>query len=99
MGTTILKGYSLEKAQLPPRLPDAVVSLKGSFGGRKAEFSLNNDTLSKHMMLVGGTGCGKSNLFYTIVNQLQKQMTTNDVMIIFDSKGDFASKFYSAGDL
>ena len=59
---------------------------------------MGEDVISKHMMLVGGTGCGKSTLFYHIIEQLKKKMTADDVMIIFDSKGDFYSKFYSTKD-
>ena len=47
---------------------------------------------------VGGTGCGKSTLFYHIIEQLKDKMTDDDVMIIFDSKGDFYSKFFASGD-
>jgi type IV secretory pathway TraG/TraD family ATPase VirD4 len=58
------------------------------------------DILSKHTMLIGGTGCGKTTLFYHFVSQIKKSMTNDDVMIIFDSKGDFHSKFYNkASDL
>lgn len=70
------------------------VILKGTHQGKTAAFGVDESILSKHMLFVGGTGCGKTNLFYHFVNQLQKNMTSNDVMIIFDSKGDFYSKFY-----
>jgi ABC-type lipoprotein export system ATPase subunit len=44
-------------------------------------------------MLIGGTGCGKTTLFYHFVSQIKRNMTKDDIMIIFDSKGDFYSKF------
>ena len=50
--------------------------------------------LSKHILLVGGTGCGKTNLFYHIVQQIKAKLTHNDVVLVFDSKGDFYSKFF-----
>lgn len=95
---TLLYGTSVSNNSLPEPLPDAKVILKGEFKGKPASFGLNMDIMSKHMMLVGGTGCGKSTLFYHIVSQLRNQMTNDDVMIIFDSKGDFFSKFYRQGD-
>lgn len=98
VGKTILYGNSVSKTPLPPVMRDAQVVLKGEFNGATASFGLNADIMSKHMMLVGGTGCGKSTLFYHIIHQLRKQMTADDVMIIFDSKGDFYSKFYQQGD-
>ena len=50
-------------------------------------------------MLIGGTGCGKTTLFYHFISQIKKKMTQDDVMIVFDSKGDFYSKFGKPGDL
>jgi len=94
----LLYGNNVNNNPLPSAIPNPVVKLVGEHKGKRAEFSLNHDILSKHMMLVGGTGCGKTTLFYHIVSQIKKQMTNDDVMIIFDSKGDFVSKFYSPQD-
>ncbi len=49
--------------------------------------------LSKHLLAVGGIGCGKTNVIYHIVNDIKKTMTDNDIMFVFDSKGDFYNKF------
>lgn len=99
VGKTILHGNALSKNPLPPIPKDASVILKGKFNGNDAAFGLNPGILEKHMMLVGGTGCGKSTLFYHLIHQLKSQMTADDVMIIFDTKGDFHRKFYRQGDL
>jgi type IV secretory pathway TraG/TraD family ATPase VirD4 len=95
---TILYGNSVSKNLPPSEIDNTKVNLKGTFNGQKASFGINEDILSKHMLLVGGTGCGKTTLFYHFVNQIKKSMTSEDVMIIFDSKGDFYSKFYAKGD-
>ena len=71
-----------------------LITINGLCNGVKASFSLNEEILSKHLLLIGGTGCGKTNVFYHIIDQLKKNMTQNDVMIIFDTKGDFYGKFY-----
>lgn len=63
----------------------------------QSAFGISEEVLSKHILLVGGTGSGKTNLFYHIVKQLKSKMTADDVMLIFDSKGDFHKKFYSKG--
>ena len=55
---------------------------------------LNNDILSRHLMLIGGTGCGKTNAFFHIVEQVKRNMTPDDVMIIFDTKGDYQKQFF-----
>ena len=70
------------------------IIISGKFKGEKSCFVMDESILSKHLLLVGGTGSGKTNLFYQIVEQLKKKLTSDDVMLIFDSKGDFYSKFY-----
>jgi len=74
------------------------VVLKGKFNNSPTAFSLDQDVLSKHSLLIGGTGCGKTTLFYHFVEQIKRNMTKDDVLIIFDSKGDFYSKFGTPND-
>lgn len=83
-------------------VPDSIkaaLHIPGEFRGKKSIFGITEDMLSKHLLLVGGTGCGKTNLFYHMVKQIKAKLTSNDVVLIFDSKGDFYSKFYSRGDV
>ena len=75
-------------------LSDGEVSVPGVFQNNSSNIILNEDILSKHLMLIGGTGCGKSNVFYHIVDQLKNQMEDNDVMIVFDTKGDYYGRFF-----
>lgn len=98
VGKNVIQGTAVSKNALPVMPAKPVLQLRGEFNGKPAILGLDSDLISKHMMLVGGTGCGKSTLFYHIIGQLKKSMTADDVMIIFDSKGDFYSKFYSAKD-
>lgn len=98
VGKNVLQGNAVSKNSLPEVPVNPTLKLKGEFNGKPAIFALGEDVISKHMMLVGGTGCGKSTLFYHIIEQLKKKMTADDVMIIFDSKGDFYSKFYEKQD-
>lgn len=98
VGKNVIQGTAVSKNGLPVTTGTPSLLLKGEFNGKPASFGLGEDVISKHMMLVGGTGCGKSTLFYHIIEQLKKKMTADDVMIIFDSKGDFYSKFYSNKD-
>ena len=60
---------------------------------------LDTDLLSRHLMFLGGIGTGKTNAFEQIIFQLRQSMTANDVMIIFDTKGDFYRTFYKPGDV
>ncbi|MCL2054437.1 MAG: type IV secretion system DNA-binding domain-containing protein [Oscillospiraceae bacterium] len=94
ISTRLLYGNTVTQ-NTPPAQTSGAVKLHGTFAGKPSAFTLNNDTLSKHTMLIGGTGCGKTTLFYHFISQLKKSMTNDDVMIIFDSKGDFHSKFFN----
>lgn len=98
VGKNVIQGTAVSKNGLPITAGTPSLLLKGEFNGKPASFGLGEDVISKHMMLLGGTGCGKSTLFYHIIEQLKKKMTADDVMIIFDSKGDFYSKFFNKKD-
>lgn len=62
-------------------------------------FSLAEDTLSKGVLCIGGTGSGKTNTINHLVAQIKRRMTKNDVMLVFDTKGDYFKKFYENGDV
>lgn len=60
---------------------------------------LDAELLSRHLMFLGGIGTGKTNAFFQIIQQLRSSMTADDVMIVFDTKGDFYKEFYRPGDV
>lgn len=91
----ILSGNLLEK-NTPPVIDNPFVYIGGTCNGYPASFMLNEHMLSKHMMLIGGTGCGKTNTFFHLVKQLKSSMTYDDVMIVFDTKGDYHNKFFDS---
>jgi type IV secretory pathway TraG/TraD family ATPase VirD4 len=88
----ILEGISLEKNY---RIPDtnANVYLKGT----SEKIPLSEQLMSKHMLFVGMIGSGKTNAMFQLLDQLTTQMTEDDVMIVFDTKGDFQREFYREG--
>jgi type IV secretory pathway TraG/TraD family ATPase VirD4 len=91
----MLYGESVSKTMPPQQKAGAMVKLAGKHSGKSASVTIDEGVLSKHTLLVGGTGCGKTTLFYHFVSQIRNRMTSDDVMIIFDSKGDFYNKFYN----
>lgn len=66
---------------------------------RRNFFSLNDDLLSRHIVLIGGSGSGKTNVFNLTLDQLRKNHQEQDIFIIFDTKGDFCRRFGKAGDV
>lgn len=100
INTVILHGNSvqLNKPSITPKYNHKVL-LPGTFKNQHLSIDIDDDILSKHTLLIGATGTGKTNTFYYFIEQLKKQMTSNDVMIVFDTKGDFEKKFFSKSDI
>jgi len=95
---TILDGDVLHTKAPEIRSADPKVVLKGvSKDKSPAVMELSDKFFSTHLMILGGIGTGKSNTFYHIIDQMRKKMTDKDVVIIFDTKGDFL-KFKKNGD-
>ncbi len=94
--------FGNELRQEAPILTDScpIMFLKGTdnYGNHK-NIPISESLLSRHFMLIGGIGTGKTNAFFQMVSQIQNKMSQNDVMIIFDTKGDFYSEFHRPGDI
>ena len=97
VNSNLLKGNSLEKTSLPKISPrnDNII-IPGYYNEQKTDLSITQDFLSKHSLLVGQTGSGKTNVLNFFIKHIKQKMTQNDVMIIFDTKGDFIEKFYKS---
>ncbi len=97
---SVLFGNELRKEA--PNLIDnnPVMYFKGtdSFGNHR-NIPISESLLSRHFMLIGGIGTGKTNAFFQMVSQIQNKMSQNDVMIVFDTKGDFYNEFHRPGDI
>lgn len=86
--------YGVKAANNLPPEREGHILLEGFSCGKRTAFRLGLADLSKGMLCIGGTGSGKTNTINSIVKQLKRGMTPDDVMIIFDTKGDFYEKFY-----
>lgn len=67
--------------------------------GDREMLLLDESLLSKHILLAGGIGTGKTNVLNYFISNMRDRMSDNDVMVIFDSKGDFYNTFYRPGDI
>lgn len=97
MLTQVLQGSILSE-NVPPRPANAAVRVGGTVCGRPAELLLDEQMLSRHMLLIGGTGSGKTNAFFHFIRQLKGGMGQDDIAIVFDTKGDYLSEFFREGD-
>ena len=98
---TVLFGNDLHLT--PPDIPNdqnTVLYFKGKDGhGNPWWVPISEHVLSRHIMLIGGIGTGKTNAFFQMMSQLNNRITQDDIMIIFDTKGDFYKEFYRPGDV
>lgn len=67
--------------------------------GKPAAWPISADTLRKHMLLLGAIGTGKTNAMNCILSCVRSTMTRQDVMFVFDTKGDYYKEFYRPGDV
>lgn len=56
---------------------------------------LDEETLSKHLLLLGGIGSGKTNAFNFILSDLLRHQSSQDIIFVFDTKGDYFERFYN----
>lgn len=68
-----------------------------SFFSQNKILDLSDSMCSKHILMIGGIGSGKTNTFYQIIDNLDTHISSDDIMLIFDTKGDFYSLFYEKG--
>ncbi len=95
----ILYGNQLSSAvPVPPN--NARFALIGTNRqGQPVAWPIDDSTLSRHMILLGAIGMGKSNAMNNIVRSIRTIMTQQDIMVIFDTKGDYYKEFYRPGDV
>lgn len=89
----ILEGISLKDRISMPTSSDVGVSLIGD----SETIPLTSSVLSKHLLYTGTIGTGKTTAMFQLLHQLIGKMTDDDVMVIFDTKGDFKEEFYRLG--
>lgn len=82
----------------PPTVTKPIVKYPGSSLDGIKGFQINEDLMSRHILLLGGSGCGKTNAFCYTIESLRERMNNNDIAIIFDTKGEFFDLFFKEGD-
>jgi type IV secretory pathway TraG/TraD family ATPase VirD4 len=54
--------------------------------------------LQRHILILGAIGSGKTNALYQLISEIKKNLTQEDAMVVFDTKGDYMREFYAKGD-
>lgn len=96
--STPLHGDVLENIKPPKITGNVLAHIPGCYDGCPHAIAFTEELLSKHCLLLGGTGSGKTNFMYHLISQIKPKLCKDDVMIIFDTKGDYFEKFYAKTD-
>lgn len=95
---TTIEGHDWRRA-LPEASPDAVVRLAGTVAGAPARLELSRDDLATHVLMLGPSGAGKTNVLREALRQIKASLRPGDTMCVFDPKGDFLPLLDPARDL
>ncbi len=95
MDVTYLTVAGLPLWSSAPPLPHGAVVIPTRTG---KPVYLSESQLHRHVLLVGATGQGKTNVLYHLVTALRAMATSQDVLVIFDTKGDYVRRFWRPGD-
>lgn len=93
----MIKSEVLEGISLEERVKTDLSDAKIKFMGANQNIPISDELLSKHILFTGAIGTGKTNAMFQLVDQIINNMGKDDVMIIFDTKGDFLKEFYREG--
>jgi type IV secretory pathway TraG/TraD family ATPase VirD4 len=78
-----------------PHFPRASIEMPTATGA----IPISDELLSQHILLIGGIGQGKTNAIYHLLAGLRRHMTSEDIAVIFDPKGDYHKTFFRPGDI
>ena len=94
MTADILEGLSIKERIAMPDTSD----MKAYFIGDDFSVPITKKAMSKHILYTGAIGMGKTTAIMQLLKQLIAGMDSNDVMVIFDTKGDFKDLYRHGKD-
>ncbi len=91
----VVSGFALTdaRAHVGP-----VPSEFGVHGAHATSIGFSDDMLGRHVLFVGGIGTGKTVGMTALVRSVRNAMTADDVLVFFDTKGDYLEAFGRPGD-
>jgi type IV secretory pathway TraG/TraD family ATPase VirD4 len=94
----ILEGATVEPAPPVIGAPFTGQPMRAVLQGHTGAVRFDDDYLSKHLLFLGGIGTGKTNAMMHLIRALRDHARQDDVLVIFDTKGDFLAELYRPGD-
>lgn len=95
--TKTILGQSIEDTMVPVWTADKSRSPFVAFQDPKTQklFGLSRDMLAYGLLAIGAPGTGKTNFFNMTLDRMLATMQPTDVIVIFDTKGDYLETFGS----
>jgi len=95
MYTKTILGQSIGDAPVPAWTADKSRSPFVAFQDPKTQkiFGINKDMLAYGLLVIGAPGTGKTNFFNMTLDRMLATMQPTDVIVIFDTKGDYLETF------
>ena len=94
MASEVMEGLKIEnRMTFPPEAAGAKIRLHG----RDYDIPVTDTVFSKHILINGAIGFGKTTCLRDILGQVISGMGEKDVAVVFDTKGEFKEEFYRPG--
>ncbi|OUN83774.1 type IV secretion system DNA-binding domain-containing protein [Gemmiger sp. An50] len=94
-----IEGNFTRTVPAPSAKGNPLVQLSGECLGCHELLEMDEQQLARGMLLAGASRTGKSQQQAKMIRQVRQQMTRRDVLVILDTKGDYAKKFFRLGDV
>lgn len=97
MYTKTILGQSIENTPVPVWTADRSRNPFVAFQNPKTQkiFGINKDMLAYGLIAIGAPGTGKTNILNMTLDRMLATMQPTDIIIIFDTKGDYLETFGS----
>lgn len=97
MYTKTILGQSIEDTPVPVWTADRSRNPFVAFQNPKTQkiFGINKDMLAYGLIAIGAPGTGKTNFLNMTLDRMLATMQPTDIIIIFDTKGDYLETFGS----
>lgn len=94
-GKTVLSGCALTRVIPQKSAPPEKCGGDALIRTHSGNIAMTDEMLSRGTLFLGSTGSGKTNTVMMLLDSILSHLTSDDAVIIFDSKRDFIERFYA----